>query len=195
MQFFADPSFVIFIVFSPGFCRSHQAAGGYPGLTCPECATTRDARSGSKLAHVDETEAGLYCGQQIVDLLTPGSRGRTVKGHSSCVGLLARLVCLALPSRLVAQSTTGTIQGTITDAQKAVVPGATATMRNVATNAVRRAVSEKNGFYRLLTVPVGEYELTIERDGFSKYVRPGITVSLNQDAVVDVQLHPAGLTE
>jgi len=111
------------------------------------------------------------------------------------VGLLAVLACLAFPTRLGAQSTTGTIQGTVSDQQEAVVPGATVTIRNVATNAVRRAVSEKNGFYRFLTVPVGEYELTIERGGFSKYVRPGITLSLNQDAMVDVQLHPAGLTE
>ena len=42
---------------------------------------------------------------------------------------------------------------------------------------------------------MGEYELTIEKGGFAKYVRSGITVSLNQDAVVDVQLQRAGLTE
>ena len=118
-----------------------------------------------------------------------------MKTHCSCVGLLAILACLAFPPRLVAQSTTGTIQGTVSDEQEAVVPDATVTIRNVATNAVRTAVSEKNGFYRFLNVPVGEYELTIERDGFTKYLRSGITVSLNQDAVVDVPLQPAGLTE
>ena len=118
-----------------------------------------------------------------------------MKTHCSCVGLLAILACLAFPPRLAAQSTTGTIRGTVTDEQKAVVPGATVTIRNVATNAVRTAVSEKNGFYRFLNVPVGEYELTIEKGGFAKYVRSGITVSLNQDAVVDVQLQRAGLTE
>ncbi len=118
-----------------------------------------------------------------------------MKRHGSCVGVLAMLACLAFPPRLAAQSTTGTIQGTVSDEQEAVVPGATVTIRNVATNAVRTAVSEKNGFYRFLNVPVGEYELTIERGGFSKYVRSGITVSLNQDAVVDVHLQRAGLTE
>ena len=117
-----------------------------------------------------------------------------MKGHSACVGLLAVLACLGFPTAPAAQSTTGTIQGTVRDEQESVVSGATVTIRNVATNAVRTAVSG-NGFYRFLNVPVGEYELTIERGGFSKYVRPGITLSLNQDAVVDVQLHPAGLTE
>ena len=117
-----------------------------------------------------------------------------MKGHSACVGLLAVLACLGFPTAPAAQSTTGTMQGTVRDEQESVVSGATVTIRNVATNAVRTAVSG-NGFYRFLNVPVGEYELTIESGGFSKYVRPGITLSLNQDAVVDVQLHPAGLTE
>jgi hypothetical protein len=118
-----------------------------------------------------------------------------MKRHCSWVALLAVLACLAFPSRLVGQSTTGTIQGTVSDQQEAVVPGATVTIRNVGTNAVRRAVSEQNGFYRFLNVPVGEYESTVERGGFAKHERSGITLSLNQDAVVDVQLQPAGLTE
>ena len=44
-------------------------------------------------------------------------------------------------------------------------------------------------------MPVGSYELTVELAGFSKYVRSGITLSLNQDAVVDVQLQPASISE
>ena len=160
-----------------------------------------DARSGRKLAHVDETERRSRGSCPILRAAhrgpghTPASGRRAVKTHCSCVGLLAMLACLAFPPRLVAQSTTGTIQGTVSDEQEAVVPGATVTIRNVATNAVRTAVSEKNGFYRFLNLPVGEYELTIEKGGFAKYVRSGITVSLNQDAVVDVQLQRAGLTE
>ena len=141
-------------------------------------------------------DAVLYCGQHIVHLVIPRRVGERVKTHCSWVGLLAILACLAFPPRLVAQSTTGTIQGTVSDEQEAVVPDATVTIRNVSTNAVRRALSEKNGFYRLLNVPVGEYELTTEKVGFAKYLRSGITLSLNQDAVVDVQLlQRAGLTE
>ena len=56
-------------------------------------------------------------------------------------------------------------------------------------------VTENNGGYRFLNVPVGEYELTAELSGFSKHVRSGLTLSLNQDAVVDVQIQPAGVTE
>jgi len=117
-----------------------------------------------------------------------------VKGRSGYVGLLAMLACLAFPTAPAAQSTTGTMRGTVRDEQGAVVPGATLTMRNVATNAVQTAVSE-NGFYRFLNVAVGEYELTAQKDGFSTSVRSGLTVSVNQDAVADVHLLRAGFAE
>ena len=120
--------------------------------------------------------------------------GRPVKRHCACVGLLAVLTFLASPSRLLAQSITGTIRGTVTDEQKAVIPAATVTIRNVATNAVRTGGTEKNGSYRFLNVPVGEYELTVERGGFTKFVRSGITVSLNHDAVVNIELQRAALS-
>jgi len=109
--------------------------------------------------------------------------------------LLVWALALLVAAPLTAQSTTGTIQGTVKDNQDGVVPGATATIRNTQTNATRTVVTDGNGNYRFLNVPVGGYELTIELQGFSKYVRSGITLSLNQDAVVDVRIQPATLTE
>ena len=94
----------------------------------PECGSTREREKGRKLAHVDETERRSRGGCPILP---------------------------ALPSNpLAAQSTTGTIQGTVTDEQEAVVPGAAVTIRNTATNGVRRGDSEKHGFYRFLNGPV-----------------------------------------
>jgi len=109
--------------------------------------------------------------------------------------LLAVLAVFAGLAPLAAQSTTGTIQGTVRDNQDAVVPGATVTVRNVDTNATRTLTSDANGFYRFLNMSGGAYEVTVELAGFSKLVRSGITLSLNQDAVVDVNIQPAGVTE
>ncbi|HXG57311.1 MAG TPA: carboxypeptidase regulatory-like domain-containing protein [Vicinamibacterales bacterium] len=109
--------------------------------------------------------------------------------------LLALSAMIAGASPAAAQSTTGTIQGTIRDNQGAVVPGATVTIRNVETNATRTLPSDANGFYRFLNMPGGAYEVTVELAGFSRFVRSGITLSLNQDAVVDVSIQPAGVTE
>jgi hypothetical protein len=105
------------------------------------------------------------------------------------------LMLLVTTAAGAAQSTTGSIQGTVKDNQSAVVPGATVTIRNVETNATRTAVTDGNGTYRFLNIPVGPYELTVELSGFSKYVRSGITVSLNQDAVVEVLIQPASVSE
>ena len=105
------------------------------------------------------------------------------------------LALLAGATPLVAQSTTGSIQGIVKDNQGAVVPGATVTVRSVLTNATRSATTDGNGAYRFLNLPVGNYELTAELAGFSKYVRDGITVSLNQDAVVEIQIQPASISE
>ena len=109
--------------------------------------------------------------------------------------LCCLLALLASASPLTAQSTTGSIQGVVKDNQGAVVPGATVTVRSVLTNASRSATTDGNGVYRFLNLPLGSYELTAELAGFSKYVRDGITVSLNQDAVVEIQIQPASISE
>jgi hypothetical protein len=114
--------------------------------------------------------------------------------------LVVSLACLlafaaGTAAPVVAQSTTGTIQGTVRDNQDAVVPGATVTVRNVQTNATRSGVTDAGGFYRFLNMPVGQYEVTVELSGFGRLTRSGIILSLNQDAVVDVQIQPAGIAE
>ena len=111
------------------------------------------------------------------------------------MGWAFALILVAWSAPLAAQSTTGTVQGTVRDNQDGVVPGATATIRNIQTNASRTLVTDGNGNYRFLNVPIGEYELIVEMPGFSKYVRSGITLSLNQDAVIDVQIQPATVSE
>jgi hypothetical protein len=106
------------------------------------------------------------------------------------------LLCfLGMASTVAAQATTGTILGSVRDEQGGFIPGATITIRNVQTNLVRTGVTDSEGKYRFPNLPVGDYEVTVELPGFSKYVRSGITLLLNQDAVVDASLKPAALEE
>jgi hypothetical protein len=44
-------------------------------------------------------------------------------------------------------------------------------------------------------VPVGAYEITVESTGFAKYQQSGITLALNQSAVVDVTMKPGAVQE
>ena len=100
--------------------------------------------------------------------------------------VLLAIPILATPVR--AQSTTGSLQGTVMDEQHAVVPGATVTVRNVDTNARRTTVSR---FRRALahrpTCPSATTRSRSSWPGFATVVRSGLTLALNQDAVVDVQ--------
>jgi hypothetical protein len=102
---------------------------------------------------------------------------------------------LFLTVSTAAQSVNGTIQGTVKDNQGAVVPGVTVTLRNSDTDTSRTAVTDATGFYRFLNVPVGNYEVTAELSGFSRYLRSGITLAVNQVAVVDVEMGVAAVSE
>src|SRR5213593_388468 len=108
------------------------------------------------------------------------------------VGVLALSV---LPVWLLAQSTTGTISGSVVDAQQAVVPGAMVTARNVETNISRSVLTNETGRFRIPNLPVGPYEVSVELSGFARYVRSGIILTLNQEAVLDLTLQSAGVSQ
>ena len=93
-----------------------------------------------------------------------------------CRCLIAAL--LLLPSLAAAQGTTGSISGTVTDQNNAVVPGAAVFAKNTETRFVRSAVTNSSGLYRLTGLPSGSYEITIEAEGFKKFAQKGITVDV-----------------
>src|ERR1700752_2715230 len=94
-----------------------------------------------------------------------------------------------------AQSNAADMQCTIKDSNNAVVPNATVTVRNAATNFSRSATSNDEGFYRIINVPPGDYEVTAEAANFKKTVLPKITVTVGQAAVVDVTMELGQISE
>ncbi len=121
---------------------------------------------------------------------------RSAHARAALPAALLCLLSLISPARqAAAQSTTGTIQGVVRDDQASVVPGATVTVRNVLTGQSRSTVSGDGGQYRFPSLQVGEYELVVELAGFGSYRQGGLNLSLNQEAVIDVTLRPAGVAE
>jgi len=112
---------------------------------------------------------------------------------SKQVAVLALL--LALPLAAVAQITTATIVGTITDSSGAVLAGAQVTARNLDTGLTRTVPSSEVGAYRLEFLPVGNYVLEVTASGFKKANRSGIVLQVNDTARVDVSLTVGGITE
>ena len=117
-----------------------------------------------------------------------------MKRLSLRVSLLAALVAL-LPSLAAAQGTTGSISGTATDEQKAVLPGVNILVKEVETGAARTQVTDDHGRYRVLDLPPGPYRITAELSGFATVVRDQLTVAIGKDLVVDVQMKVGGLSE
>ena len=93
------------------------------------------------------------------------------------------------------QSNAADIQGTVSDATGAVVANATVTARNLGTNASRDATTTDQGFYRIINITPGDYEITVEAPNFKKSVLPKVTVTIGQAAEVDVTLEPGQISE
>ena len=106
--------------------------------------------------------------------------------------MAALLACLC--GSALAQ-TSGSFSGEVRDEKQAVITGATVTVRNISTNETRTAQTNADGRYHFAGVPVGAYEITVESSGFAKHQQSGITLALNQAAVVDVTMKPGALQE
>ena len=87
--------------------------------------------------------------------------------------------------RALAQETTGTIAGTIRDQSGAVAPGASVIVRSAGTGAERRLTSGPDGQFVATSLPVGNYEVEVTRQGFKKAVAQGIQLSVDNRLVVD----------
>jgi len=92
-------------------------------------------------------------------------------------------------------SSTGTIQGRISDAQGAVLPGVTVTATSPALLGAQTTVSSETGNYRFPAVPPGTYTVTYELAGFNTLRREGISITLGFTANLNVELTLATLQE
>ena len=94
-----------------------------------------------------------------------------------------------------AQTFRGTILGTVTDTTGAVVPGATITIRNVNTGLVRTTESQADGSYRVSELPIGTYDVTVEKADFQTSVTSGVKVDVAAERRVDSALKPGAVKE
>src|SRR5215472_4620991 len=89
------------------------------------------------------------------------------------------LLFFAVAAVLVhAQGVTGTFTGTVMDAQGAAVPGADVTIINLGTNDRTVAKTNTEGVYKVLELPVGNYEIEVSSKGFKKIVRSGLKLDV-----------------
>jgi hypothetical protein len=99
------------------------------------------------------------------------------------LGLFAISATMAL-----GQGTSASLTGQVTDPTGAVIPNATISVRNTDTNLVQTVKSNATGVYLVTPLPPGKYSLTVEANGFVRYVQTGITLSVDVASTQNVIL-------
>src|SRR6266404_3328603 len=124
---------------------------------------------------------------------------RVVSGliRNFCALIIAVIaaVCLLWPEPADAQSTVGTIVGTVTDASGTAVPAATMTVTNIDTGVVRTVATDASGSYQMPRLLPGHYSISVEHAGFRKAVVTGIVLQVNQEARYDLRLEVGELAQ
>ena len=110
------------------------------------------------------------------------------------VFLVAVLVLIA-PGLVEAQGTTSRVVGTVTDSTGAVLPGASVTLTNESTGVSFTTVSGDVGRYAFDAVQVGRYTLTVELQGFKRFVATANDVRIGEPTVVNATLTTGGIAE
>ncbi|MGI8742164.1 MAG: TonB-dependent receptor domain-containing protein [Bryobacteraceae bacterium] len=87
-----------------------------------------------------------------------------------------------------AQSTYGTLLGTVTDASGAVVPAATVTVTDVDTNTAKTATTNSAGEYEVPNLLPGNYDVAVTAKGFKQFVRRGVPLDPRASVRVDASL-------
>jgi hypothetical protein len=96
---------------------------------------------------------------------------------------------------LYAQDYRAKVQGVVTDASDAAVPGAKVTLLNNGTGISSTKDSGPNGGYLFDNVEPGTYTITAEFQGFSRQVQENVLVQTRADVTANFSLKPGGTVE
>jgi outer membrane receptor for ferrienterochelin and colicin len=92
-----------------------------------------------------------------------------------------------------AQTTTATLQGTVSDANGAVLAGASVRVEGPRVD--RTITADENGFYQIVQLPAGTYTVTATQSGFANKVTEGVTLALDRTVILDILLAVAGVSD
>ena len=95
---------------------------------------------------------------------------------------------IALPVALLAQISSGSISGTVSDPNGAVVPGATVVATHVPTGRAYTNITSQAGLYVFPNLPTGPYSIAVKQTGFKAYVQTGIEVRMGLRETIDIKL-------
>src|SRR6185369_1873401 len=105
-------------------------------------------------------------------------------------------ICLGLAGVAVAQEITGSIVGTVKDANGAGVSGSTVTVSDSAKKLVVRTIQTgEDGEFNARDLPVAAYDITIEAPNFKKHIENNVPVDVGHRRNLDITLETGSITE
>ena len=129
--------------------------------------------------------------RNIVNFLTARSSKFPLTTLRSQIAPALSLIFL-LAAVASAQTFRGTILGTVTDPNGAVVSGAKVTVKNASTGLERSTTTDDSGNYTVAELPIGSYEVRVDRTGFVPTVVSNVAVEIASERRVDLKLNVAG---
>src|ERR1700733_13500114 len=112
-------------------------------------------------------------------------RGLVMKQHAFsfvvfllALGLVVEMVVWTTPAR--ADNLYASIRGTVVDPTGAIVPGAKLRATNIATGLTYNTISNQDGLFAFLQLPIGDYSVKVERSGFKTLTEGHIHLDLDQ---------------
>src|SRR5260370_2286 len=142
---------------------------GIHSLTFPHCE--------NKMAEVSE-------GAQDVGSTSPVLQGANMIGLSKSFFVVG----LVISSSIASAQTLGSITGEVRDPSGAVMPSASVTVSNTATNASRSTATNNAGIYVFPDLVPGTYQVRVQAAGFEPQVKTNVVLQVQQSARLDFAL-------
>lgn len=115
------------------------------------------------------------------------------------IAVIVLVACAAaaalMPAAAAAQTLYGSVVGTVSDPQKAVLPGVVVTATNPGTGLKLEAVTDANGNYTFRNLPPGTYNLAATIEGFKETKQTGLRVTAGNPIRIDLTLELGALSE
>src|SRR6516162_9766627 len=105
-----------------------------------------------------------------------------------CKFFLSVTLTLSLTTFVRAQTTYGSITGSVTDSTGAAVIGARVTLTDVGTSQARTQPSGADGLFTFVNLVPGTYKIDVEKQGFKHFTRADVIVQVNQSTTVNASL-------
>ncbi len=115
--------------------------------------------------------------------------------HRIRLGVVGLAVILVAPFVLAQQQTLGSLNGTVLDASGASVPGATVTAVNDQTTLTRSVKTSSSGFWQILDLPIGTYDVTVTKDRFETENVPHLLVQESRATTINTSLKPGSVAQ